>query len=88
MSNVLSVTCRSILGALSDPAHTHRYPAVLPGAGSGSAHPQGQHRGVELHQPPAGGHRLRQLCGESVSVGGGVVSVGDSVAKQLVLCIN
>lgn len=56
---------RSVPGALSNPAYTDRHPAVLPGARSGPAYPQRQHRRVELHQPPAGGHRLCKLCGES-----------------------
>jgi len=65
---VLFVIDRCVPGALPHPADPHRHPAVLPGARRGAADPQGQHRGVELHQPSAGGHRLRQLHGEG---GGG-----------------
>lgn len=57
--------CRCVPGAVSHPAGPDRHPALLPGAGRGSAHPPGQHRRVELHQPSTGRHRLCQLCGGS-----------------------
>lgn len=57
--------CRSLPGPLFHPAVTDRNPALLSGTGCGSAHSQGEHRGVELHQPSPGWHRLCQLCGES-----------------------
>lgn len=39
------------------------HPLVLPGAGSWSGHPTGQHRSVEVHLPQACWDRLLQLCG-------------------------
>lgn len=57
----------AVLGA---PLH-HWDPALLPGAGSWADHPPGQHRGLEIHQPPLGGHRLCKLCGECPAEGGG-----------------
>lgn len=56
--------CRSILGALLHPVSDDRHPTVLPGAVGRPADPSWQHRRLELHQPSAGWHRLRQLCGE------------------------
>lgn len=66
---------RCLPGALFHPTGVDRHPAVLPGARRRTADSQRQHRGVELHQPSAGGHWLCKLCGESdmgvVVVGGG-----------------
>lgn len=41
---------------------------VLPGAGSRSGHPAGQHRSVEVHLPQARRDRLLQLCGKKLIV--------------------
>lgn len=68
LSALFSSCGRSLPGALSHPADIDRHPAVLPGARGGTADPKGQHWSVELCQPSAGWHRLRQLCGTSDTV--------------------
>lgn len=57
--------CRGLPDSVSHLADTDRNPALLPGACCGTAHSQGQHRGVELHQPSPGWYWLCELCGES-----------------------
>lgn len=42
------------------------HPSLLPGAGSWTSHPTGQHRSVEVHLPQASWHRLLQLCGKKL----------------------
>lgn len=65
---VLVLLHRGVPGSLPHSADCDWHPPVLPGAVSGAADPQGQHRGVELHQPSSGGHRVCQLCGESAAL--------------------
>ena len=66
MHHVTSPHCRSIPCTLLNPADIDWDPPVLPGAGRRTAHSPGKHRGVELHQPPPRGDRIRQLYGERV----------------------
>lgn len=63
--SLLLLPFRRVPGALLHPPHPHRYPPVLPGAGSGSEDPAWQHRGVELRVPAARRHRGLQPDGET-----------------------
>lgn len=51
--------CRSLPDPLSHPADIDRDSTLLSGTGCGTAHSQGEHRGVELHQPSPGWDRDR-----------------------------
>lgn len=42
------------------------HPSFLPGAGSWTGHPTGQHRSVAVHLPQASWHWLLQLCGKKL----------------------